>query len=390
MRTDRSVRRWRLRGTALAGCLAIAGAIGGSACGGGESAAPAAVRSCTALWLPALVAFDAASGDTRWITCSEELAWRTVLGVDETTAFVEATDQDYSDDVVAYRLSDGAELWRVAAGQTTFGWAPGSFAGSGVVVISAPGRSGVIGLDAETGAERWRTEGALAPIANTGSIVVLADASSPLAGPRSGLVGVDRVTGAELWSDPTLRYEDVSNVVVARGAAAVSGETVVLPSHEITLAIDATTGAVLWEGSRLDHPTAAEDRVVGVSGSARVAALDLADGSSAWVQPGSPSYGEIWALGDGAAYVVGERGVLAYELSTGTLRWTAERAPGMPQAAVEDGVAVMWESVIGVLEAEDGSIRWSRVDPVGVPYMDSLAVSDELVVVGVNSLPWGD
>jgi outer membrane protein assembly factor BamB len=126
------------------------------------------------------------------------------------------------------------------------------------------------------------------------------------------------------------------------------------------------------------------------SGHFQVEALDLADGSSAWDEPGSPSYGEIWALGDGAAYVVGERGVLAYELDTGTLRWTAERAPHMPQAAVEDGVALMWESVIGVLESEDGSIRWSRVDPVGVPYMDSLAVSDELIVVGVNSLPWGD
>jgi outer membrane protein assembly factor BamB len=314
-----------------------------------------------------------------------------MLGVDEQAAFVAAMHQDITVDVVAYRLSDGAELWRSAAGRTQYGWPPGPVAGGGVVVISAPDGGGVIGLDAGTGAERWRTEGAVAPVANTGSIVVLANASRPVAGPPpSGLVGVDRVTGSELWNDPALRYEDTSQVVVARGAAAVSGETVVIPSSGTTIAIDAATGAVLWEGSRLDHPTAAEGRVVGASGHFQVEALDLGDGSSAWVQPGSPSYGEIWALGDGATYVVGERGVLAYELDSGILRWTVEQAPGQPQAAVQGGVALMWESVIGVLESADGATRWSRVDPVGTPFMNSLAASDELIVVGINSLPWGD
>jgi hypothetical protein len=46
-----------------------------------------------------------------------------------------------------------------------------------------------------------------------------------------------------------------------------------------------------------------------------------------WTQPGSPPYDDVWAIGDGAVFVVdgnlsaGGGRIVAYELDSGEMRW---------------------------------------------------------------------
>ena len=362
--------------------------------------------------VPALAALDPTTGAIQWTYCSADLAWREVRGATDDIVYVDSTMPDSSTNnsgnqlsaVVAVDARSGAELWRVPVARQQLGWPLGPFAGSGVVVVAVDDDDGaaIVGLDAESGDTMWRVSGAdlgdapasvVAPLANTEEVAVLAV--------PSGLVGLDRVSGTQLWSSE-VSLLDESGVGVARGPAAVDGSTVMIPAApEVRvavamdggvivsapdpppgdtasglIAVDGSTGATLWKGPRLDHPVAADGYVVGYVHSggetspgpnSEVVVVDATTGEQLWSKPGSESYGDLWAIGDGAVYVNAPidndvlLGVVAYDLASGDERWrrTAESTSGVdPQQVADDGVVLLGIGLV-MLSTADGTTRWT-------------------------------
>jgi outer membrane protein assembly factor BamB len=372
--------------------------------------------------VPALSALDPATGEFQWTYCSADLAWREVRGATDDIVYVDSTmsdspatavasDQRFA--VTAVDAASGEELWRVPIARQQLGWPLGPFAGSGVVVVAVDDDNGaaIVGLDAESGDTMWRVAEAdlsdaeapmgapdpvVAPIANTDEVAVLAV--------PSGLVGLDRMNGTQLWSSEVFLLDE-SGVGVARGPAAVDGSTVMIPaaSEVVTgvvtdggaivsgpdvppgetvtipmgpsrlIAVDASTGATLWQGPRLDHPAAADGYVVGYVHDGRsspgpnseVVVVDAKTGEQLWSQPGSESYGDLWAIGDGAVYVNvisddSPPSVVAYELESGDERWrlSPESMLSEPQQVVNDGVVLLWNE-LAMLSTKDGTTRWT-------------------------------
>ena len=140
------------------------------------------------------------------------------------------------------------------------------------------------------------------------------------------------------------------------------GSTVVIPAGEQLVAVNSTNGAELWRAARLDHPSGHDGVVVGRDGD-NVTALDAATGRKLWSAPGVPSYGEIWALGDGSVYVL-SRGdgpggpvVVAYDLHSGAERWRFIPSAllfGEPMAGGKDVMFVGWEVVAGAVSSPTG------------------------------------
>ena len=379
-----------------------------------------------------------------------DLAWREVRGATEDIVYIDSTMPDPSasvsgfgqlNSVVAVDPRSGEELWRVPVARQQLGWPLGPFAGSGVVVVAVDDDNGaaIVGLDAKSGDTIWRVAEAdlsdaaapagapdpvVAPLANTDEVAVLAV--------PSGLVGLDRVSGTQLWSSEVFLLDE-SGVGVARGPAAVDGSTVMIPaaSEVITgvavdggvivsgpdlppgdtvtipmgpstlIAVDASTGATLWTGPRLDHPAAADGYVVGYVHSgmgssgpnSEVVVVDSTTGEQLWSQPGRESYGDLWAIGDGAVYVNGFGDdslpdVVAYELDSGDERWrhSTESVLSDPQQVVDDGVVLLW-SDLAMLSTPDGTTRWTIPASVSPDTpMSSVGHNSASIFVSFNGL----
>ncbi len=339
-----------------------------------------------------------------------------------------------------------------------------------VVAVNDDNGAAIVGLDAKSGDTIWRvaeadlsgaaaTMGApvpaVAPLANTDEVAVLAV--------PSGLVGLDRVNGTQLWSSEVFLLDE-SGVGVARGPAAVDGSTVMIPAAAQTatapmppggesgtgccvgpdgvtycvgepgetapgaviagdddppcalvtaplgpstlVAVDASTGATLWQGPRLDHPAAADGYVVGYVHSgmgsssgpnSEVIVVDATTGEQLWSQPGSESYGDLWAIGDGAVYVNAinddsQPSVVAYELESGDERWrlSPESRLSEPQQVVDDGVVLLWND-LAMLSTTDGTARWTIPASVSPETpMSSVGHNSAAVFVSFNGLQWTD
>lgn len=420
-----------------------------------SSDGPQAGPVCDDDLLPALAALDPTTGAFEWTYCSTDVAWREVRGATDDIVYIDSTMPDSSASpsasgqltaVVAVDARSGEELWRVPIVRQKLGWPLGPFAGSGVVVVAVDDGNGaaIVGLDAKSGGTVWRVAQAdlgeaaasvgtpdpvVGPLANTDEVAVLAV--------PSGLVGLDRVSGTQLWSS-AVSLLDESGVGVARGPAAVDGSTVMIPaaSEVITgivtdggvivsgpdlppgetvsipvgpsmlIALDASTGATLWTGPRLDHPAAADGYVVGYVHSGmgspsgpnfEVVVVDATTGEQLWSQPGRESYGDLWAIGDGAVYVNGIGGdslpgVVAYELDSGDERWrrSTELELSDPQQVVDDGVVLLWTD-LAVLSATDGTTRWTIPASVSPETpMSSIGHNSASIFVTFNGLQWTD
>jgi outer membrane protein assembly factor BamB len=105
-------------------------------------------------------------------------------------------------------------------------------------------------LDGPTGATLWEDDASVSGVlAASGSTVVLPD--------DDGLRGVDATTGALRWRGPRLStYLRPQNV----------GGLIIFPTADKTVAVDATTGAARWETQPFHHVLSDGTHVVAVDG----------------------------------------------------------------------------------------------------------------------------
>ena len=329
---------------------------------------------------PALGAYNVAIGEPLWMYCSGEQTWRTLFAITDAVAYVEM-QAPYSDaggndqQLVAVDAHTGVELWRYADTYSQLQWPLGPFTGAGIIVLPVKDGSSntLVGLDAATGQVRWQIGAdndpstvmttvpgqrcypqcvemppdVYAPAANTDTTVVVAGSMG------AGVVrGLNRTTGEQLWTTD-LHLADQSGVVTFRGATAVDGDLVIIPTAATMVALDATTGKQRWQAPRLDHPVAAHGYVIGgVPGNitsptqnSQSRVLDSATGTEVVALDGFQSYGEIWAIAAEAVYLDdirdnGPPDVVAYELPSGSERWRQPARLGDPQQAVGDNVIV--------------------------------------------------
>ncbi|HEY7627966.1 MAG TPA: PQQ-binding-like beta-propeller repeat protein [Ilumatobacteraceae bacterium] len=364
---------------------------------------------CAADQEPALGAYDVASGSLLWMYCSADQTWRSLFDATADIAYVESTTADSTNignplELIAVDAHTGTELWRVAHTWSQLQWPLGSFTGAGIIVLPVKAESGdtLVGLDAGTGEVRWQIAaddnptGAV-PVANTDHIVVVAGSFG------AGVRGLDRTTGAQMWVTD-LQVVDESGVMTFRGATAVDGDLVVVPTGATMVALDANTGDTRWEGPRLDHPVAAHGYVIGgVPGrgsprpDSQSRVLNATTGDEVITLDGYQSYGELWAISPDVVFLsdIGDGSSpannVAYELPTGTERWRQPPTFGEPQQVVDGNVIVRWRTSVAMLSGTDGSTLWTLASPAestgGIGNVD---VAGAIVFVTFDALPPGD
>lgn len=385
--------------TAAATSVGTDATAASTAAPGGAKTAPA----CPSDEYPAAGALSITDGAVEWLVCSPVEAYRTVIGASDDVVLIEESGPmnasgSASRQTIAFDAADGSERWRRSTGET---FTPsGPIDGQGIVVLADQDAGALVGVDVLTGEEKWRVESSEAPLANSPTVAVVWNVAGP--GTPSGFRGIDRLTGDELWVSD-IQLLDQSGNQVARSPAAVLDEVIVVPTGATVTAIDMRTGAMLWQARQLYDPDAADGTIVGAHGSngpttsIMVKAIDAASGQELWTAPGSPSYGDLLAVGDGVIVVMdaGESrglGLIAYELSPGNERWRVTQTSHFAQPQLIDGTSLvmLWEGELAVLSTTDGATIWAATEPFGSPLMNSVGSNGDSVFVAINSLPWAD
>jgi outer membrane protein assembly factor BamB len=351
-----------------------------AACGSeGPSGTVSSEQPCNETELPAVGALDGATGEVRWLVCSSAEVWRSIVGAADDVVYVVESGDNNGTRTVALSAADGSELWRTPTGQGVGDIPRGPAAGGGVVVRIGDAQTGVVGIDALSGAERWRAESAVQVLGQSETVAVVARAD-PSTGAPSGVVALDRVTGEEVWKS-SVRFQDSSGVGVERGPAAVWEDTIALPTDRTLTALDMASGTKRWTAPQTDHPEAADGVVVGAVPSTgprpRIRALDAGTGAVLWEASGRSSYGDLVAVGDGivAVTAVETPEVVAYDLRTGDERWRVGGPElGQPQLVVGHTLVLLWEGTLSAVSTSDGATLWSARLPLGSPLMNSVGV----------------
>ena len=204
---------------------------------------------------------------------------------------------------------------------------------------------------------------------------------------------------------------------VRRGVLEASDEAVYLEvfvpdgGAQELVAYDAATGEELPNGgpaeSRPTLPinTGATPRVlvdgIRIEGGQDdpTSAIDATTGDVLWTKPGSPAYDDVWAVGDGAVYVINHQAaspgfsgpIVAYELTTGEVRWTIEADTTDVQPwHVAGGVLLAIWTNLAVISTGDGSTIWRTQYPsVEFPRMTGVRANSDTVFVAFSSVASG-
>lgn len=257
--------------------------------------------------------------------------------------------------------------------------------------------SGVSASD-ETGPES--TSPAVSSPAATGQV-----ASGPAPTEMCGAEGLPAVAAYDL-STGAFRWVACSTEDVRRGVVEASDEAVYLEVSSNTqelVAYDAADGTELPDGGPAESQPTLPDRT-GPSPSPVVdgvrieggqddptTAVDVSTGDVLWTRPGSPAYDGLWAVGDGAVYVINRQGtaqrLVAYELTSGDVRWEIELDPtdvSWPWHVDSDVLFAIWTN-LDVISTDDGSTIWRTQYPVvDFPRMTGVRSNSDTVLRGVQ------
>jgi protein-L-isoaspartate(D-aspartate) O-methyltransferase len=275
---------------------------------------------------------------------------------------------------LAARVSDGSIVWQVQLDKTSHG-IHGSPAIVGDTVFIGAYDGTLYAFERATGLLKWRHKVGY-QVGSSPAVVPewAALYSSHEAADGTGyVIAVDAHTGAELWQKKTLAHPHSSVAVDIKRARVFVGDNL-----GVVYAFDAHTGAERWrrqldaEGGKADiktTPTVIPElgRVVFGAWSGKVYAVDEDSGAVAWQhETGGKIMGSTAYLPSTQTVFAGSpRGVLvALDARTGALRWEHEvRARIMSSPAISgDGRAVVFGAADGrvyALRTSDGSELWS-------------------------------
>ena len=283
-----------------------------------------------------VVVLDAASGDRIGsLGFGASVDAGIALSPDGQTAYVAVARGRYA--VVAQALRTGERRWGWRPDSSTQAVDAGLVLAAGVVV--APLHDGtILGLDAASGAERWRVVGTpgaqnhAAPIdVGRGGVAVIDD--------RGTVRALDAATGRVLWTA-------TAGAPVVSAPTLTDGRLFAGTTRGTLAALDAATGAVLWTAlldpagrARLSQPSAADGRVVVGLTDGRVVALDAATGAVAWTWTGTGAVVGAPLASGGSVYVgTMDRRLVAISATTGSETWSTELRGRVKSAlAVADG-----------------------------------------------------
>ena len=211
----------------------------------------------------------------------------------------------------ALDTASGKERWAVMLAERP---GPNSTFTDGDVVVVAQGRQGLIAYDAVDGTERWHAE--VGPAVTTSSLmspVATPIADGVLVGVEAapGLVGVDTADGHMLWK--TVTDEPPLAVLVDESAVVVGGFTKAEGR-------DPRTGRLLW--------------------------------SSPQIEVGAPSDLGAPGIGNGLIVEVDENTLSAFNLTSGTPRWTHDFRDVL--TAHQDDAHIQGEPLAGLAGVYEG------------------------------------
>lgn len=268
----------------------------------------------------------------------------------------------YAGDVLALRLNDGKQLWRSTTKASLSG---GPGVGNSLVVVGSS-KGEVIALELSTGATRWKAfvagEVLAAPAVGDSAVVVRTV--------DGRLVGLGLTDGHELWREeqqiPRLTLRGTAAPVVV-GNAAIAGF-----DNGRVLAVEAQTGAILWES--LVSPARGRtelERLVDIDSAVRIAGadvlvagfqgrvtmLDLNSGQTWWSREIS-SYRGL-AVDDDLVYVSGTDGALiALRRRSGIEVWRQDalklRSLSAPSVVGTHVAIADFEGIIHWVDASNG------------------------------------
>ncbi len=233
--------------------------------------------------------------------------------------------------VVALRLANGSERWRVHVGDYVARTTP---ALSDKTVFVAAGYA-LLAIDAQTGLERWSV-----PLRFAGSCSPVVDGDRVFVATQEGhLSAFSTATGEEVW-----HYRN-DNLLFGSPAVA-DGVVVIADEAGAATAIDAQSGRELWQ-----RPV----------------------GGEAFTTP---------AIAGGVAYVATDApSLVAFDLKTGTQLWRRD-VGGESSPAVADGVVFLGgdDQAVRAVDATTGETRWSS--PLGYAIRSSVTFADDGLYIG--------
>lgn len=203
-------------------------------------------------------------------------------------------------------------------------------------VIYSPGSTAVFAVDAATGAQRWRRdlvvdrpERPFAPVLHDGVLYIGGAGVASDGGLIGGHVwALDAGTGAVLWRTfvgDSMAPEQSAGVV--RGVAVAGDLVVVAGMNGERLALDRTTGTVVWNRERLESTPFSNGVVVfgslavAVSGTGVVYGFSVETGDDRWVPLNlQAAVGQEPERGDGIIYATATGPLMAVD-TAGKLRW---------------------------------------------------------------------
>ena len=124
--------------------------------------------------------------------------------------------------------------------------------------------------------------------------------------------------------------------------------------------------------------------------------FDTATGELVWTHPGSPVYDDVWAVGDGAVFVMKLGAtppfhLIAYELASGDTRWEIEPDPADVWPWYVDGnvLYAIWTN-LALISTADGSTIWRTDYPnVEFPRITGVRANSDTVFVAFSTVASG-
>lgn len=289
-----------------------------------------------------------------------------------------------NESLMAIDAATGAVLWRFKAGVSGYGTTSPTVA-NGIVYVAAYNPGTLYAVNAKTGAQLWTysyVAGGGAPTV-AGGLVYFSNGSEMLA--------LNADTGAVVWQWQQQGYVQIQTSAAVADGAVYFAMREDDPYHGI-VALDAATGQLLWNYAApylfVDENTVSvNDGLVFFMSILTAYALDAHTGDVAWTSNLGDSANLPLAAANGVVYITGFYTVYALDDRTGDVLWTYTPGgnPAYASTIVANGVLyVSTQSNVYALNASTGDLLWSNADTVD-PFGTSPLVVNGVLYVATES-----